>query len=192
MITWLNIDNRAPQAIGRRDLSAQAASRSGYTRAPTHNARDLQHGSRGFAMIIPVVALAAVGGVLTTAVIASRGMSHQTAALEELIRSDINVESGLRRLVAAFADPADGLELVALAVGADIEVGEASLTLRVEPEAGKIDVIKSDEQLVRRYLSQAGGDTDTIWPKLSHLRQTGDGEAAFQAIALALAEVRGV
>lgn len=137
-------------------------------------------------MLIPLVALALVGGMLTLTLEASADMGRRISALERLARADALADSGLRRLVAAFADPADDFESTALFGAAALMVGNSTLSLRVEPEAAKIDVLKADEEVVRRYLSALPIDGNSVLSQVIDARQAGDAASALLTLELAL------
>jgi hypothetical protein len=136
-------------------------------------------------MLIPLMTLALVAGVLTASLEVAADTSRSASALDRLVRGDALADSGIRRLVVAFADAADDFETAALDHDMALTIGKSTLRLRVEPETGKIDVLKADERMVRRYLSPLAVDANGLLARLGAARGAGDGAAALRALELA-------
>lgn len=156
------------------------------------NARELAQHSHGFAMIVPLVTLAVIGGLLTTALATSRSTARHASALEGVIQAELLSESGIRRLLTAFSGSADDLPQTALGRDVGLKVGDHTLLLRIEPEAGKIDVLKSDEVLLQQYVSTAGTMSKELWSQFHEQRRAGDGHGALRTFDLALSGAKSI
>lgn len=171
----------------RRDRSAESLARGSVTRAYLSGICWTR--ADGFAQVTLLLALAAIAAVLTASLATSRGASRQAASLEQLARGEARAESGFQRLLAAFADPADELEAVAFAGDAQVSVGGVPVTLRIEAEGSKIDVLEADRSMVARYLEQnfvVGGEIASVLAALEADRSRADATAASLLLELAL------
>lgn len=106
----------------------------------------------GFAQIIVVGALATIAALLATAVPATTANTRMAAAVERLAEIDIAAGSAFRRVIAALASPEDTLEGEALANEVSVTHG----TVRIETEAGKLDVMLADIALFDRLAQNLG------------------------------------
>lgn len=143
----------------------------------------------GFVQLIVVSGLAVLGGLLTVSLLAATETGRQGAALERLVRSEVAADAGFYRLVAAIEDPADALETAALQGQAQLVIAGDELSLGVEANGSKIDVLAADLQLIERYARQAGldgRDLSALLDRLGVARETGDGPAALEAIRVAI------
>lgn len=136
-------------------------------------------------MLLPLITAAALSGLLINLFDLSRGAGRQVAALERMITSQVVLESGLRRLQAGFASVDDDVENRALMAAVPVLVGRTPVSLGIENEAGKIDVMRAAEPVVLGYLSRFWERPPTR-AALRAARAGGEGAGAFQAIALQL------
>jgi hypothetical protein len=125
----------------------------------------------------------------------SRLGAQQISALDARVVADVTLDSGLRLLRAALDDPADDLEVRALAAPpVAIRIGDEQVELAIAGEGGKIDVLRSDMSLVARFSLNARLNQDELArlvTALSDRRAAGDDVGAMDAVQLALAEAIG-
>lgn len=155
----------------------------------TQKVKPIPRSDAGFVQLLVVAALAAVGGLLTAGLMTAMQSSRQTAALERLVRSDAIAASGFRRLATAIEEPADTLESEALRGPVDVSLGGTGLSLRVEANGSKIDVLAADITMIESYLRQTGLDPQSVTTVLDDVgkaRSSANGAAALQIIRAAV------
>lgn len=143
----------------------------------------------GFVQLLVVSALAVLGGLLTAGLLAAAETGRQAAALERLVRSEVAADAGFYRLVAAIEDPADTLETVALQGQTTLAMTGDELSLGIEANGSKIDVLAADLQLIERYARQAGLNGPQVGALLGELgvaRQDGDSVRALEVVRVAM------
>lgn len=143
----------------------------------------------GFVQLIVVSALAVLGGLLTAGLLAATETGRQAAALERLVRSEVAADAGFYRLVAAIEDPADALETTALQGPTKFVMAGDEVSLGIEANGSKIDVLAADLQLIERYARQAGldgGGATALLEKLGAAREADNGPAALEAIRVVM------
>ncbi len=161
--------------------------RFGSARSAGRSARSTSQA--GFVQLIVVSALAVLGGLLSASLLGATQTSRQAAALERLVRSEVVADAGFRRLVAAIEDPSDTLENAALQEPTKVAFAANELSLRIEANGSKIDVLVAEPQLIERYASQAGLDTPGVAGLLDELgaaRRDQDGAKALELVRVAL------
>lgn len=139
--------------------------------------------------LLVVSALAVLGGLLTAGLLAAAETGRQAAALERLVRGEAAADAGFYRLVAAIEDPADTLETVALQGQTTLAMTGDELSLGIEANGSKIDVLAADLQLIERYARQVGlngPDVSALLDTLGAAREAGNGSAALEAIRVAM------
>jgi hypothetical protein len=92
---------------------------------------------------------------------------------------------------AAMDDPTDDLEVAALEHDerASVLVGKMRLQVSIEPEDGKLDLMKCDPALLHRYFVNVGLSSDELTSLLEVIQQSrasGDGRQAIDALFAAL------
>jgi hypothetical protein len=96
-------------------------------------------------------------------------------------------ESGVRRLLAAIDDPNDDFEMQVGLSGYPFAYGFGGydLTLAVESEAGKIDILTADRDIIVRYLNDVALTTEdgaALMAALDLARQRADGPTAIELL----------
>lgn len=137
-----------------------------------------------------VSALAVLGALLTASLMGATQTSRQAAALERLVRSEVVADAGFRRLISAIEEQSDTLETAALQGPTKFVMAGNALSLGIEANGSKIDVLAADLQLIERYARQAGldgGDASASLAELGAARQDRHSVRALEALRVAMA-----
>lgn len=149
--------------------------------------------SAGFVQLMALVTLATISAVITAAVVTTTVGRRELSALERLVQTDALARSALVRLDAAMQNSADDFAL-RLSAGRTAEpvivpVGENNVSVALEAEDGKIDVLKTAPELIRQYALNAGlsgNATTAMLARMDTARRTGDAGSAIESVRLSL------
>lgn len=148
--------------------------------------------SAGFVQMLALGGVAILAALVTVALSQSYRTSESLGLLDRQVLGDVAAGSAIRLIAAAIADADDALEqrigiglppLPLILFGHD-------LSLAIEGEAGKIDVIAGDIALLSRYISQSGLPQEQqvkLLEALAQARRGTDAPAAMEALQIAFA-----
>jgi general secretion pathway protein K len=117
-----------------------------------------QRGSALVAVIFTLLIVAAITGSLLTATRTELTLS-QTLGLET--EHELLAEGGIAVAILNFSDPDSKTPFIPDGRSYEIRLEGKRLSLRVESEAGKINLNQSPNPLLRRLLAACGGETET-------------------------------
>jgi hypothetical protein len=151
--------------------------------------------SGGFVQMMVLVGLATIGAIVSAAIVSSQDGARSEAALERLVLVDALTTSGFNRLAAAMRDPSDNLETQALDPKgvADTFVADITVTLQIEGISGKIDVLRTDRNILARYLSNSAlssNEQTALLASIDKARASRDADAAIDLVFAALLDLR--
>ena len=112
----------------------------------------------GFAQIIALTGLAALGGMIAALQLQTIGATRAQSALQQTVAERLAAESATRRVFAAIENDDDALEATLAHANGSLRLNEAGLemTILLEREGGKISASNSSSELVQSYLANLG------------------------------------
>lgn len=145
----------------------------------------------GFVQMMVLIALGTISAVVMATMLVATSANSSTAALERLVQTDALTTSRFNRLEAAMVDPADDLETRALEpdAAAEIQVGDKRMALQIEGIGGKIDPLRTDPDVIVRYLANSGltsAEQVRAMDTIAQARESSDASSAANAVLIAL------
>lgn len=110
----------------------------------------------GFAQIVVLAALAVISAILTVALAAASTNDRFLTVFDRRVRAEVAADSSIREILSAIGDTADTAEQELLKGQVDLAIGQMSIELRIEGEAGKIDPLLTNPDVLGGYLDDLG------------------------------------